>query len=73
MLEELTNEEKMAIVNQHVKNVITNIYNLEVSLIAESSLESPSQDILNGINLQLEKEKSKKSALMAEYNILSGN
>lgn len=73
MLEELTNEEKMAIINQHVKNVITNIYNLEISLIAESSLESPSQDILNGINLQLEKEMSKKSALIAEYNILSGN
>lgn len=67
---ELTNEEKMAILNQHIKSVISNIYNLQVSLISENALDNPEQSTISSITLQIEKEQAKKDALMAEINSL---
>jgi hypothetical protein len=67
---ELTNEEKMAILNQHLKSIVGNIYNLQVSLIAENALEAPDQSTISSITLQIEKEQAKKDALMSEVNSL---
>lgn len=68
---ELTNEEKMAILNQHLKSIVGNIYNLQVSLIAENALETPDQSTISSITIQIEKEQAKKDALMAEVNSLA--
>lgn len=64
---ELTNSEKKIILSQHIKNIRTNIYNLEISLIAETAVESPDQDIVNNLNNQIAKEQVKKEALLEQY------
>lgn len=68
---ELTNDEKKMILSQHVKNVTTNIYNLQVSLIAENALETPDQNTITNLNNQIAKEELKKTALLEEYATLN--
>lgn len=68
---ELTNEEKKMILSQHIKNVKTNIYNLELSLIAENALENADQSIINNLTNQISKEELKKDALLEEYATLN--
>lgn len=64
---DLTNQEKTAIINQHLKNIVINIYNLNIAIISESSLTEPNQDNLDNLNDQLAKENIKKQALLEEY------
>jgi hypothetical protein len=68
---ELTNDEKKMILSQHIKNVTTNIYNLQVSLIAENALETPDQNTVTNLNNQIAKEELKKAALLEEYAALN--
>lgn len=68
---DLTNDEKKLILSQHIKNVKTNIYNLELSLIAENALTSSDQSIINNLNNQISKEQLKKEALLQEYAALN--
>jgi len=64
---DLTNDEKKMIITQHIKNVATNIFNLQVSLIAENAIENPDLNTINNLNNQILKEESKKNALLEEY------
>lgn len=64
---ELTNQEKLAIINQHIKSIVTNIYNLNVAIISESSLSHPNQENLDNLNNELQKSNTKKQALLQEY------
>jgi hypothetical protein len=64
---ELTNDEKKMIISQHIKNVATNIFNLQVSLIAENALENPDQNTVTNLTNQIAKEELKKTALLEEY------
>jgi hypothetical protein len=68
---ELTNDEKKMIITQHIKNVATNIFNLQVSLIAENALENPDQSTINNLTSQISKEELKKAALLEEYATLN--
>lgn len=68
---ELTNDEKKMILSQHIKNTTTNIYNLQVSLIAENALETPDQNTVTNLNNQIAKEELKKAALLEEYAALN--
>jgi hypothetical protein len=70
-MDDLTNDEKKMILSQHIKNVKTNIFNLQVSLIAENALENPDQNIVNNLNSQIAKEELKKTALLQEYATLN--
>lgn len=67
---ELTNEEKISIVTQHIRSVVSNIYNLHVSLIAEEAVESVNQTSIDNLNKSIQDEVSKKEALLAELAIL---
>lgn len=69
---ELTDQEKLAIINQHIKGIVTNIYNLNVAIISESSLAQPNQENLDNLNNELQKENTKKQALLQEYATISG-
>jgi hypothetical protein len=67
MTYQLTNEEKRSIINQHLKNLEFNRYNLEISLIevnaaGESSKES-AEDIQAQINLIISKQTSLNAEL----------
>lgn len=68
---ELTNDEKKIILSQHIKNVKTNIYNLQLSLVAENALDTPDQNIVDNLNNQIAKEELKKTALLEEYAVLN--
>jgi hypothetical protein len=67
---ELTNEEKSDIVTQHIKSVVSNIYNLYVSLIAEQAVETINQANVDNLNQQIDNETSKKEALLSELATL---
>lgn len=66
----LTNEEKAAIVNQHIKNVEYSIYNVELSVIAENAVSSPDADKITSLNNQLSDLTAQKAALEAELSAL---
>ena len=66
----LTNEEKSAIVNQHIKNVEYSIYNIELSVVAENAVSSPDADKITSLNNQLSDLTAQKTALEAELSAL---
>jgi hemolysin-activating ACP:hemolysin acyltransferase len=67
---ELSNEEKQNIVNQHIKSVLTNVYNLQVSLIAEEAVEPVNQSTVDVLSEQIAKELLRHEALMSEFESL---
>jgi hypothetical protein len=67
----LTNEEKSAVVTQHIKNVEYSIYNLELSVIEENSVSSPDATKISSLNGQVEDLEAQKTALNAELATLS--
>jgi hypothetical protein len=68
---ELTNEEKSTIINQHLKNVESNIFNLEISLIEENAVLTPNDTSISSLNAQLAEANAKKTALLAELSELT--
>lgn len=66
----LTNEEKIVIVNQHIRNVDTNIYNLELSLIEANARTTVDQDVTSSLNAQVADLTAQKTALQAELTSL---
>jgi hypothetical protein len=71
MTYELTNEEKIGIVNQHIKNLELNIYNLELSLIEENAVAVPNAANVSSLNGQVAEANAKKTALLAELEDLA--
>jgi hypothetical protein len=63
---ELTNQEKIDIVNQHIKSCLINMYNLDVALIGEEANSPINQETVDNLNLQLDILRSKKAALDSE-------
>lgn len=66
----LTNEEKAAVVSQHIKNVDYSIYNLELSVIEENAVSSPDADKISSLNSQLTDLNAQKTALTSELSSL---
>jgi hypothetical protein len=66
----LTNEDKLTIVNQHIKNVEFSKYNLELSLIEENSVASPDASVIDSLNSQIVSVNAKLAALEAEKSDL---
>ena len=71
MTYELTNEEKAAIVSQHIKNLEYSIYNLQISLVEENAVSSPDADKVSSLNSQISEDNTKKTALLAELDDLT--
>lgn len=67
---ELTNEEKISIINQHLKNIVANKYNLHIALIEESASQNPDGAAIAGLNSKIDAEQAKYDALMVEYQSL---
>jgi len=66
MSTELTKDEKIQIINNHIKNLKTNKYNLEVSLIEENSLELVSDVTVSSLTTEISNTISRIQALEAE-------
>ena len=67
----LTNEEKVTIVTQHIKNVDYAIYNLELSIVEENSVASTDAAKITSFTAQLNDTKAQKAALELELGKLS--
>jgi hypothetical protein len=67
----LTNEDKLGIANQHLKNLQYNRYNLELSLKEEQAVSSPSDTIIQDLTNQCVTIDAKVSAIQAEIASLS--
>ena len=67
----LTNEEKSAVVTQHIKNVEYSIYNLELSVIEENAVSSPDAGKISSLADQITDLNAQKTALTAELATLS--
>jgi hypothetical protein len=63
---QLTKEEKIAIIGQHIKNLENSKYNIELSIVEESAITSPNLAALSNLNDEVEKIVTKISALNSE-------
>jgi hypothetical protein len=66
MEEYISLEEKKHMINNFIKNLSYNRYNLEISLLAENAIDNPSQSNISSFNLQIEEIDDKILALKSE-------
>jgi hypothetical protein len=67
---ELTNDEKLGILDQHIKSIEYAIYGAELDLIEAQSVSITDASVIAGINDRLANANSKKTALLAERSDL---
>ena len=63
---ELTNQEKIDILNQHIKNSSIKKYNLHVAILSEEAATQIDQARIDSLNEQLTSEEAKYNALLNE-------
>jgi hypothetical protein len=66
----LTKQEKIDIINQHLKNLEYSKYNSEISLVEESAAIEPQPILIDEINRQIDNINAKTSALLSEIESL---
>jgi hypothetical protein len=66
----LSNEEKTGIINQHLKNLHYNKFNIEISIVEENAKSTPEAELLANLNTQLADINSRIEALEAELEKL---
>ena len=67
---ELTPQEKIDVVNQHMKNILFGEYNIVLSLAEAKASDKPNQGNIDILNNQLKSSASQKQALQAELDSL---
>jgi hypothetical protein len=63
---DLEKQEKIDIINVHLKSVVSNIFNINMLIIQESAVTPINQDSVDALELQLENAFAKKQALQSE-------
>ena len=71
MYNELTNEEKLEVLKNHIRNFEFALYNFEVELLAEQALSSSDPIRLAEIEQRIADVTEKQAALEAEVTRLS--
>ena len=71
MTYELTNAEKISIIDQHLKNLEYNRYNLQVSILELTSATNPKQESIDDIQAQIDSIVAQQNALNAEVTSLT--
>ena len=71
MTYELTNEEKISIISQHLKNLEYSKYNLEVSMLELTSGTNPKQESITDTQAQIDSIVAQQTALNAEVASLT--
>jgi len=67
----LTPEEKLQIVEQHLKTVLFSEYNIHLSLIEANAASTPNQSNIDSLNAQTTDIAAQKAALLKEINSLN--
>jgi hypothetical protein len=70
MVYTLTKEEKIDIINQHLKNLEYSKFNSEISLVEESAAAEPQQILIDEIQGQIDSINAKQAALLSEISSL---
>lgn len=68
---ELSTEDKIGIAEQHLKNVLYNEYNAQLTLIEAQSVSVPNQSNIDSANAQLRDIAAQKAALQSEIDSLT--
>lgn len=68
---ELTNEEKKNVLESHLKNVLYNAYNAELSLLEENAKTVPNEDNVKSFSDRLNEANNQIKALNEELNKLN--
>ncbi len=71
MVYTLSNEEKISIIEQHLKNLEYNRYNLEISMIEITSATFPKEESVENLQAEIDSIASQQAALAAELASLS--
>jgi len=71
MADILSNEDKTAIANSHKRNLESDKYNLELSLIEENAVSSPNAGIIAELQAKLNQSVAKIAAIDAEIASLT--
>jgi hypothetical protein len=71
MTSTLSNEEKLNIVNQHIKSIDYILYGHELDLIQANAVSSPDPAQIAAINSRVSEANAKKSALVLEQDSLT--
>ena len=67
----LSNEEKLAIAQQHKRNLEYNKYNLDLTLIEENAVSSPKADVIASLTTEINELTNKITAIDAEISSLT--
>ena len=67
----LTNEEKLNVVNQHIKSVEYSLYGHQLDLIQANAVASPDAGQVSAINARITEANAVKAALVIEKNSLT--
>ena len=70
MTYELSMDEKVSIVNQHLRNISFKKYNLDLSLVEEQALSAPNQERIDAINSDMAEVVAQTAALLLELESL---
>lgn len=62
----LSKEEKSQVIRSHIKNLELTKYNIELSILAEQSIDVPSETTIMSYQMQLDDAIDKQQALQAE-------
>jgi len=63
---DITNDEKINIINSHIKNVEYNKYNAQLSILEENTKSSPDASLLTNLNNQIKDYDNQLQVLNAE-------
>ena len=63
---ELTNEDKLSIIDQHIRSIDYSLFGAQLDLIEANAVSSPDAALISGINDRVANATSKKSALVSE-------
>jgi len=72
MTYELSKEEKLAVIETHMKNVLFNKYNAELSLLQEQAVSSPKEQNIQAANDTIAQSDAQLIALQQEYDLVAG-
>ena len=62
----LTNEDKLSVVNQHIKGIDFQLYNLELDLLEANAEATPNAENISSINGRVTSLNAKRAVLAAD-------
>ncbi len=68
---DLTNEEKLNIVDQHIKSVDYSIYGLQLDLLELNATSNPDASQVSNLNARITAANAKRTVLVTEKNSLT--